>query len=72
MKKGLLLIPTLLTIVTSCGAVQMLDDTTDAINQNREAVEMSTQVIYQNANTIQGSNRAIDENRRRLEELSKS
>jgi len=76
MKTRLLACPLILLALSSCSTIErmnnLIDQSTYAIDANRQAVESSTQVIYRNQELINQSNRAIEENRRHLEALSAS
>ncbi len=75
MKRILLLLPCVLLGSTSCSTVTrlncMINQSTQSIYANQEAVDRSTEVIRKNARLIEESNRAIEENRRLLESMSK-
>lgn len=72
--KKCFLIPVMLITMTSCGTVQrlncMIEQSTESIHANREAIESSTYVIQRNAQLIDESSKAIEENRRHLEAVS--
>lgn len=53
----------------SCGSIQ---ETFRAMEENRQAIEMSTNAINENVQAIQEANRGIAENRRQLEEINKT
>lgn len=69
MKKQLLLLPLLGISLTSCGAI---NETFQALECNRQAVEASTCAIYENAQAVEQSNMSIDENRRQLDAINKT
>ena len=66
MKQMLILIP-VLGLATGCS---MINETLSALENNRQAVEMSTQAINENIAAIQEANRGIAENRRQLEAIN--
>lgn len=55
-------------LLSSCG----MQETFRAMEENRQAIEMSTWVINENARAIQEANKGIAENRRQLEEITKT
>lgn len=65
-----------LSTLTSCGIVNRLNytvnESTDSIEANRQAVEASTNAIQHNKMLIRQSTRTLEENRRQMEKLSKS
>lgn len=67
MKAHLLFIALAGISLTSCGKA---NQTMQALECNRLAIERSTQVIYQNVQAIQHANQSIDENRRSLDEIN--
>lgn len=69
MKKQLLLIPIMGTLLTSCGIV---NETMSALQRNREAIDMSTYAIEENRQAIEQSNSGIEENRRQLDAINKT
>lgn len=75
MKKNYILFPIVLLGLTSCSQITRMNnliyDSTDAIDANRDAVERSTCVIRRNAELIEETNRAIEINRKHLEAISK-
>lgn len=76
MKIAILLpIAALVLLGTGCSKIQemknLVDDSTDSINTNREAVQYNTSVVMQNAQIVQGSTRAVVENRRIIKEVNK-
>jgi len=68
MKKNIVLIPCVGIILSSCG----INDTFQALEANREAVDMSTYAIQENIQAVEAANRSIAENRRQLEEINKA
>jgi methyl-accepting chemotaxis protein len=54
--------------LSSCG----IQETFRAMEENRQAIEMSTNAINENIQAIQEANRGIAENRRQLEEINKA
>lgn len=58
--------------LTSCCMINMVKDSTRAIQCNRMAVEMSTQAIYCNIQAIEESNRAIERNKAKLDAINQS
>lgn len=73
MKKNLMLLPVLAVGLASCGTANqmicLIDQSTEAIHCNREAVESSTVVIDENAMIINASTETIKENGRRLQAI---
>lgn len=65
-----------LLILTAAGTClagcSKINDTMAALECNRQAIEMSTQAICENAAAIEEANRGIAENRRQLEEINKT
>lgn len=59
----------LLLSLSSCSKVY---ETMDALEYNRQAIDMSTQVISENAQAIERANQSIEENRRQLEQINKT
>lgn len=55
--------------LTGCGKIQ---ETMDTLETNRQAVEMSTQVINENSAAIESANRSIQENRRQLDQINQT
>jgi hypothetical protein len=74
MNKVIFILP--LLALTSCSTVtrlnNLIDQSSYAIEANREAVDRSTEVIHRNRAVIEQSNKAIEENRKHLETLSAS
>lgn len=66
MNKGIIILSSLL--LTGCMS-QMIKDSTQAINQNRWAVEKSTETIRHNRELIAESTRAITENKQALDAM---
>jgi methyl-accepting chemotaxis protein len=69
MKKLLLFLPLVTVALQGCSTI---NETLDALQRNREAIDRSTQVIDENREAIEAANRGIDENRRQLEEINKT
>lgn len=69
MKKQMLFIPLIGMFLSSCSMIQ---DTMWTLERNRQAIDMSTDAIYENAQAIQEANRNIEENRRQLEAINKT
>lgn len=67
MKKYFLLLGCMGGMFSGCGIRETLDN----LECNKQAVERSTCVIYQNIQAIEEANRKIDENRRELEEINR-
>lgn len=65
MNKFLLLVPLLGMGLTSC-------DTMRAMQNNRQAIDCSTQAICENIRAIEEANQAIEENRIELERINES
>lgn len=55
--------------LTGCGGIQQ---TFDALEDNRAAIDRSTCVIEQNIAAIEEANQKIEENRRQLEAINAS
>lgn len=55
--------------LTSCGGI---NETFQAMEYNRQAIDNSTQTIEQNICAIEAANRAIEENVRQLEAINAS
>jgi hypothetical protein len=76
MKKTLLLLPILLVGLSGCNIanrmISLVNESTDSINANREAVERSTAEIRYNKQLIDASTHEIEENHRNLEAAAKS
>ena len=51
----------------SCGQI---NESMQALECNRQAVDMSTQVICENIQAIQQANQSIEANRRQLDEIN--
>ena len=73
MKKQWMILSFALLGLTSCGTVNemicLINNSTEAIYANEEAVEASTEVIRQNAQIISASTEAVKENRHQLEAM---
>lgn len=65
MKKIWYMLPLLAATLSSC-------DISRAMQCNQEAIEMSTEAIYENIEAIEQSNRAIAENKRKLDEINQT
>lgn len=84
MKKSFFLLPALAMTFSSCSIVNLVKESTEAIQANRKAVEESTDAIRRNHDAVEQSNiaiqhnieaversnAAIEENRRKLEEIN--
>jgi len=74
-KFQLLALPIALATLTACGTIDRLNclvnQSTESISANAQAVQWNTCVVQQNAQLVQETNRAIEENRRLLEAVSK-
>ena len=53
--------------LTSCS---MVSDTMNAMRENRQAIDWSTQAILENRQAIEEANVSIEENRRQLEAIN--
>jgi methyl-accepting chemotaxis protein len=53
--------------LTSCSGI---NQTMQSLEENRAAIDYSTQVVYENVQAIQEANRAVQENRRELEQIN--
>lgn len=69
MKKHLLLIPLMGISLSSCNTI---NESMRALEENRQAVELSTWAIQENIQAIDDANRSIEENRRQLDEINKT
>lgn len=69
MKKLLLLVPLVGVILSGC---RMVDETIDALENNREAVDMSTCAIEENIQAIEDANQRIEANRQQLDALNQT
>lgn len=67
MKKFMYLLPAIVIFLPSCNTI---NQTMDALEQNRQAVEMSTQAINENVEAVEAANRSIEENRRQLDAIN--
>lgn len=67
MKKMLFLIPMMGLCLSSCN---MISDTISSLENNRQAVDMSTWAIEENIQAIQQANQGIEENRRQLQAIN--
>jgi hypothetical protein len=65
MKLNFLLLLIIGASFTSC-------DTMKAMQNNRQAIECSTQAICENIQAIQDANRAIEENKRQLDAINET
>ncbi len=66
MKKYLLLVP-VLGLFSGCNLIQ---ETQDALETNRQAVDASTCAIQRNIEAIENANRGIEENRAQLQKTN--
>lgn len=69
MKKKMLLIPICGLAFAGCGKI---NETFDALECNRQAVEMSSCAIYENIQAIEEANRSIEENKHQLDAINKT
>lgn len=69
MKIQLLFFPVIGMAISSCGTI---NETFNALECNRQAIDMSSAAIYQNIQAIEESNRSIEENRRQLDAINKT
>ena len=69
MKKQLLLIPLISISLSSCNTI---NETMNAMQRNREAIDTSTCVIMENSQAIEEANKGIEENRRQLDAINKT
>jgi methyl-accepting chemotaxis protein len=67
MKKNLLFVSTIGITLSSC---TMINETINALEYNRQAVEDSTRAIEENRQAIEQANRGIEENRRQLDAIN--
>ena len=71
MKRLLAILPVALLSLNSCGTIEqmtcLIDESSEAICRNREAVEYSTQVIQENAKVIGASTETVKENFQQLQ-----
>lgn len=63
----MLLIPICGLSLVSCGKI---NETFEALECNRQAVEMSSCAIYENIQAIEEANRSIEENKRQLDAIN--
>jgi methyl-accepting chemotaxis protein len=56
-------------LLSSCN---MVNETISAMQNNRDAIEMSTQAIQENAQAVEEANRAIQENKRQLDAINET
>lgn len=52
------------------GSCTKIDETMRILEENRIAIECSTQAIYENAQAIEQANNSIQENRQKIEEIN--
>ena len=64
------LLLTLVITLSGCHIPNLIRESTEAIEANREAVIASTEAIKRNHEEVEKSNAAIEENRRKLEEIN--
>lgn len=67
MQKGFLVFAAFPLALSSCG---IINETFDALECNRQAIEMSTEAICENIQAIEAANRSIEENRRQLDAIN--
>ncbi len=67
--KKLLLIPLMGISLTSCGGI---NDSMRALEENRQAIDMSTAAIEENRLAVEAANRSIAENKRQLDSINKA
>jgi|688.fasta_scaffold77778_4 hypothetical protein len=72
MKKHLFYFVALGPILSGCAIQDSVYETFDALERNRQAIDRSTYVIYENIQAIEQANASIQENRRQLEEINKT
>lgn len=76
MKKCSILLPFILLSLGGCATINrmnnLVNESSDSIQANREAVERSTAAIHRNARVVEASTRTIEENRRLIESASGS
>lgn len=68
MQNKIILAPLLAALLSGCG----VQETFDALESNRQAIEMSTQAIQENRRAIEAANQKIEENRRQLDEINQA
>jgi uncharacterized protein YcfL len=66
MKKSIYFLPLLGLLLSGCG----VSETFQALECNRQAIDMSTCAIEENIQAIEEANRVIAENRRQLEAIN--
>lgn len=69
MKKLFLILPLAVLTFTSCGKI---NETMDALESNRQAIDASTCTINENIAAIENANRGIEANTKALAEINKS
>ena len=67
MKKFVFLIPAAGILLSGC---QLINDTMNGLDNNRQQIEWSTQAINENADAIEQANQTISENRRQLDAIN--
>lgn len=76
MKKFLFLLPIGLVSLTSCGTINkmnyLVNESTNSIYENAQAVQESTAVIQRNQQIINASTRTLQENRSLIEKAAAS
>ena len=60
----------LIALGCSLSSCSKIYETMDTLENNRMAVDVSTQTIMENTRAIEDSNRTIEENRRQLEKIN--
>lgn len=72
MKYFIIISPLAALLLTGCNMINMVNQSTRAIECNRYAVERSTQAINENIEAVRKSNEAIEENRQKLESITEA
>lgn len=68
MKSLFLAVPALGLLLSGC----VIDESISLMEQNRQAIECSTQAICENVRAIEEANAKIEENRRQLERINQT
>jgi methyl-accepting chemotaxis protein len=68
-KRAFFYLPVIGLLLGSCGAI---NQTMQALEENRQAVEQSTAAIEENKQAIQDANRFIAENRQEIEAINRT
>lgn len=76
MKKFFVLAPLMVMSLSGCAKIDQMNSvvqqSTESIHANREAVEINTATIYQNSYFVEESTKALEQNRLLLEKAGES